>query len=169
MQYHSTSVARTGEIASRLVRKIAAAPSGRNAVVIALTGELGAGKTTFVKAFARALGIKQKLTSPTFVLMREYRIPLIANRRWTIARKRKYLSHSPLAIDHSRLYHIDAYRLNNGRDLVKLGIQEILTNPANLVLIEWAERVKDILPREHTTIRFEHVSEKERKLVVSGI
>jgi len=149
MEYLSKSVEKTGEIAERLAERIVSlekdAVGGERAVVIALEGELGAGKTTFAKAFAKALGVEQKLTSPTFVIMRKY------------------------SLDISRfqsLIHIDAYRLNNGEELKLLGIEEIISDPENIVLVEWAERVAEILPEKHITVHIDHISENERKILI---
>lgn len=100
--------------------------------VIALSGELGAGKTTFTKGFAKALDIKDKIISPTFVLIRQHPIP---NSKRT-------------------LYHIDLYRLEGEIDLVSTGVKEIIENPDNIVMIEWAEKAKDQLPHDTLWINF---------------
>ena len=75
MQVISKSPAQTRKIAADMAKKIIVKPTGRGAVIIALEGELGAGKTVFVKGFAAALGIKKGIRSPTFNLMKRYRIP----------------------------------------------------------------------------------------------
>ncbi len=104
--------------------------------VIALSGPLGAGKTTFVQGFAKGLGIKDKIISPTFVLIRQ----------------------------HEDFYHIDLYRLSN---FDGLGLEEILSNKDNIVLIEWAEKIKDLLPKNTIWITFEMLSENKRKITLS--
>jgi len=108
--------------------------------VIGLVGELGAGKTTFIQAFAKGLGVKNKLTSPTFVLMKKYR----------------------------NLYHIDCYRISSYKDILDLDFKEIISNPKNIVVIEWAEKVRKILPRNILWIHFKIVSEKERRVIISN-
>ncbi len=90
--------------------------------IFALSGELGAGKTTFVQGFAKGLGIQDKIISPTFVLIRQHQIP---NTDKT-------------------LYHIDLYRLENIESLKHLGLDEILSDSNNIVLIEWAEKLKQL-------------------------
>src|SRR5258708_773348 len=85
--------------------------------VIALIGELGAGKTTFTQGFAKGLGIKEKVISPTFVLMRQHQIP--KTNRW--------------------LFHLDLYRIENSKDLKALDLEELFAQTQNLILIEWAE------------------------------
>lgn len=110
-------------------------PSFPHATVIALGGPLGAGKTVFVKGFARALGIRRRLPSPSFILIRRY--PL---------RHRRYRN----------LFHVDAYRLRtaNRRTLAAVGLPEALLRPENLFLIEWADRLHRALPRPYLAIRF---------------
>lgn len=90
--------------------------------IFTLTGELGAGKTIFVQGFAKGLGIKEKIISPTFVLIRQHKIPGTTK----------------------VLYHIDLYRLENTTNLKELGLEEIWSNPGNYVLIEWAEKIKEL-------------------------
>ncbi|MBP9821992.1 MAG: tRNA (adenosine(37)-N6)-threonylcarbamoyltransferase complex ATPase subunit type 1 TsaE [Candidatus Pacebacteria bacterium] len=118
-------------------------------LVIALEGELGAGKTTFTQAFAKALGVKENLKSPTFVLMKHYSLKDIPN--------------------YQTLYHFDCYRLNSSADLIPLGTKEIINQPGVIVLMEWAERVGDILPRNHWVIKIEHVSEQQRNISVAKV
>jgi len=118
-------------------------------IIIALEGELGAGKTTFTQAFAEALGVKHHLKSPTFVLMKHYQIVGVPN--------------------YHMLYHFDCYRLNNSADLIPLGTGDILHFPGTVVLMEWAERVADILPRNHWVIHMDHVSEQERNISIEKI
>lgn len=110
------------------------------ALVIGLEGELGSGKTTFVKAFAKGLGIKNKITSPTFVLMKKYK----------------------------NLYHIDCYRIKNYKDILALDFQEIVSDSKNIIVIEWAERVKSILPKDAIWLKFKIISNKERGIEISS-
>ena|SRR3989344_8373079 len=147
MQYRSNQVGDTNRIAIQLTEQLTIRLIGKTgATVIALEGELGAGKTTFVKALAKALGVKVAVTSPTFVLMKSY--PL----------------QHPIF---KKLVHLDAYRLNDYRALWPLEIKTILADPANLVLIEWAERVKPILPRKFIKVQIDHTGENTRKLTIS--
>lgn len=111
--------------------------------VIALEGELGAGKTTFVQGFAKGLGIKEKIISPTFVLIRQHKI---------------------LPAGRQVLYHIDLYRIEN---LNGLGLEEILKDPENIALIEWAEKIKDLLPKDTVKISFKISDVNIRKISIS--
>lgn len=114
-RYLSNSESETKKIAAALARE-------QRGNIYALTGKLGAGKTIFAQGFAKGLGIKEKIISPTFVLIRQHKIP-----------KTKKV-----------LYHIDLYRIEEINDL---GLKEIWSDKNNLVLIEWAEKAKKILPK----------------------
>jgi tRNA threonylcarbamoyladenosine biosynthesis protein TsaE len=103
-------------------------PRGNVATLVTLSGELGAGKTTFTKAVARALGIIKVVTSPTFVLEKIYLL-------------------SGETPKFKRLVHIDAYRLESGKDLAPLGFDELMHDEGNLILLEWPEKVADALPK----------------------
>lgn len=108
------------------------------AMVAALQGELGAGKTTFVQGAAKGLGIKEKILSPTFVIMKLYKI---LDTKYKI----------------QRLYHIDCYRIKDEQDLLVLGWKEIVSDPKNLVFVEWPERVRKILPKKTISISFKTI------------
>jgi len=73
-----------------------------------------------------------------------------------------------LHLDFQHLFHVDAYRLNSGKELKQLGIEEIIADSQNIVLIEWAERVADILPQDYVRVHMDHVAEKERKVTISN-
>lgn len=101
------------------------APKASGATLVTLSGELGAGKTSFSQGVAEALGVEDAVTSPTFVLMKQYA-----------------LSGKAFA----KLIHMDAYRLDGGAALAPLGLSDVLTDPMNLILLEWPEKVADALP-----------------------
>jgi tRNA threonylcarbamoyladenosine biosynthesis protein TsaE len=119
--------------------------------ITGLSGELGAGKTTFVQAVARALGIAETVTSPTFVIEKIYAIPPSKE------------GAPPSIFKH--LIHIDAYRLESPGELARLGFNEIAADPANLILIEWPERVAELLPPDFKKISFAHIDESTRELI----
>jgi tRNA threonylcarbamoyladenosine biosynthesis protein TsaE len=147
-EIHLQNIAETKKIAPKFIKAL---KYQKTAKVVGLSGDLGSGKTTFTKFVAESLGIKETVNSPTFVIMKIYKIPY-----------RKL----PVAGRWSRLIHIDAYRLERGNELTVLGWNEIVLNPRNLILIEWPERVKEVLPRDIQTIRFEFVDDNKRKIKI---
>lgn len=122
--------------------------SADGATLITLSGELGAGKTAFTQALARALGVTDDVTSPTFVLEKVYAVP--------------EASHGFV-----RLVHIDAYRLNSAPELAPLGFAEVMREPSNLVVLEWPERVADGLPPATHTITLTVCADTARELIYS--
>ena len=116
----------------------------REGGIVVLTGELGAGKTTFAQGFAEGLGITEKVISPTFVLIREYHIP---------GSEKKF-------------FHIDLYRLEGGVEPAELGVHDML-NDGNVVLIEWADKLKEDLSGKVTKIFFKKISQNIREITVT--
>ena len=100
--------------------------------VLALIGELGAGKTVLIKGIAAGLGIKQIITSPTFVLMKVYALLRTKNKK-------------QLTINN--LVHIDCYRIKNAEEISAIGAQEYFSQKNTVVVVEWADKIKPILPR----------------------
>ena len=133
-------------IAATLARRFLAAMAGRtSALVVALEGELGAGKTALVQGIAETLGVRERPRSPTFNLAKEYGIPDTPYRLW----------------------HMDCYRLSGHTDLASLDIARIWADPTALVLVEWAQRVQEVLPRDHVTIHMTHEGGDKRGITVS--
>lgn len=124
--------------------------SKKKPLIIALEGELGAGKTVFVKGVAKALKLSIKIKSPTFVLMKKYSTKI-----------------ENLKLKIKNIYHLDCYRLRDHRDLLALGIKDILNNNENVILIEWPERIKKILPKKHIKIRIDHVDKSTRRITMN--
>lgn len=112
--------------------------------IFGLSGNLGAGKTNFVQGVAKALKIKQPILSPTFVIIKDLKI----NRKCFF----------------KRLYHIDCYRLEKISEIKNLGFEKIVSNPTNLVFIEWPEKIKKIMPRETVWIKFRVVDKNIREI-----
>jgi tRNA threonylcarbamoyladenosine biosynthesis protein TsaE len=119
------------------------APSD-TATLIALSGDLGAGKTTFVQGVAQALGIEEHVTSPTFVIMKIYDL-----------HGQKF----------DRLVHMDAYRLKGEQHLRALGWDEILRDPRNLVIVEWPEKIEGGIPAEARSITFRYSGDDTREII----
>lgn len=135
VELETGSAAETSALGERLGRHLCPGD------VVALVGELGTGKTCLAQGLARGLGVAGSLTSPTFILINQYPLP-----NGTI------------------LYHADAYRLTNpvaeGREL---GLEELLRGDG-ICLVEWADRVSDLIPAEHLQIRLEHMGENRRRI-----
>lgn len=130
---------------------------GGGALVLLLSGELGSGKTTFVQALARSLGIDERVTSPTFVIQKEY---------VTGEKGEQNQSASSLF---KRLVHIDAYRLNNFAELEALSWGEYIQDSRTIVAVEWPEQVGVTAVLERAvSLNFSHVSENVRDLLFNG-
>ncbi|MBU1026122.1 MAG: tRNA (adenosine(37)-N6)-threonylcarbamoyltransferase complex ATPase subunit type 1 TsaE [Candidatus Margulisbacteria bacterium] len=110
--------------------------------IVCLTGDLGAGKTTLIQGIAEGLGVKDYVTSPTFILINEYQGNL-------------------------PLFHVDLYRLNDVSEVEDLGIEEYFTRDG-VCVIEWAEKLEGLKPKYFHEIKIEVLSENERKLCVSS-
>ncbi len=119
----------------------------KGALVLALKGNLGSGKTTFAQGLLRGLGVRGRVNSPTFVLMKRFKL---SNRGFKNA------------------YHIDCYRVKKSAELSSLGLGEIFSDPKNIVLVEWPERLGRILPKNTLEIKFGHKKENERILTMRG-
>lgn len=114
------------------------------AVVLGLFGDLGSGKTTFTQNLAGIFGVKQVVTSPTFVIEKIYRLPS----------KQKF----------KHIIHIDAYRLDSEQELVELGWNEISKDKNNIIVIEWPEKIEKILPNDMEKIYFKFIDEDTREI-----
>ncbi len=146
MKFFSENISDTKELAKILSREILLTkPDTKKAIVFGLVGELGAGKTAFTREFVKAAGVKEKVLSPTFLIMRSFDLK---------NKKTRF----------KKIYHIDAYRME-AKDLLKLGLKEIINNPQNIVMLEWADKVGKIMPRETFWINFKHgKKENERNI-----
>jgi tRNA threonylcarbamoyladenosine biosynthesis protein TsaE len=109
--------------------------------VVALTGELGAGKTSFVQGLVRALGVTAGATSPTFVLVNEYRGRL-------------------------PIHHVDVYRVDTLTELIDIGLEELMDGEG-VTVIEWADRMEPLLPARTIRVHIEGVGEEPRHITVT--
>ena len=135
----SVSAEQTWEIARFIGGKL------KKGDILALSGELGSGKTCFTGGLARGLGVNEKyqITSPTFTLINEY----------------------PARF---KLYHFDVYRLNGYSEFEDLGYEEYFCSDG-IVVIEWAEKIVQILPANTFFISFEYLDENRRKIIIKGL
>lgn len=111
---------------------------------VALFGDLGGGKTTFTKGLAKALKVKEEITSPTFVVMKKYPAKL----------KDKDIE----------FVHIDAYRCDSVEDVESIGIEDYLNRPDAVVIVEWADKIRKILPSKIIRLKFKFINENTREI-----
>lgn len=139
METTTTSPADTQQLGHKLSQSLTGGE------VIALFGDLGSGKTTFVQGLAKGLKIKKRILSPTFVFMRAYPVSL----------KGQNLT----------FYHIDLYRGENDRDFKNLGLDEVFSDDS-IVALEWAEKVKKVLPKKRIEVYFTKINDKKRRIKI---
>ena len=128
----------TLDFAEKLAKQIVAPK------IIVLSGDLGAGKTTFSKGFAKGLGISETITSPTFTLLNEYS-------------------------GDKNLYHFDMYRLSSKEEAYELGFENYFENNDGIILVEWAENVKGLFTPPYLKILIEKIDENKRKFTLEEI
>ena len=126
----------TKKLGEKFAKEILEKKPKKTAFVVGLEGELGGGKTTFLQGFAKGLGIKEKILSPTFVIMKKF----------------------------NDFYHIDCYRIEKPKELLDLGFKKITSNPKNIIVIEWADRIRKIMPKHTLWIKFDFINEKRRRI-----
>lgn len=146
MRKITKSAKETQTLAKELANKIMSTWQVDMATVVALSGDLGAGKTTFTQGFAKALKIKEKITSPTFVLLKRFKIKELRIKN---------------------LIHIDAYRLEDPQEMLDLGWEELVHDPQNIIIIEWAGKIEKVLPRPYFLVNFKHKAELQRTIDIS--
>jgi len=135
----SSSAQQTMDIACLMGKRL------KKGDILALSGDLGSGKTCFTSGLAKGLGVSEehRITSPTFTLINEYQ-------------------------GRCNLYHFDVYRLNGCKEFEELGFEEYyLAN--GVVAIEWAEKIESILPENIISIKFDYVDENVRKIIIKGL
>jgi tRNA threonylcarbamoyladenosine biosynthesis protein TsaE len=118
--------------------------------IFALIGDLGAGKTKLIQGLAKGLGVKDRVNSPTFNILKIYKINKTRN----------------TGKDTEIFCHIDAYRLKSERDLIALGVPELFEQPEVVTAIEWAEKVKKIWPKRTKIIKIKSLTENKREIKI---
>lgn len=143
-EFESKAEKDTRNLAKLFAEELLKTKPEKKALVVGLKGELGTGKTTFTKAFLRTLGVKDRVASPTFIFSRRYRSRL------------KY---------YKNIWHFDVYRLHSLKGVEEIGLAEAISQNENLVLVEWADKVKGILPKGTIWVEFKHgVKSNERNI-----
>lgn len=153
-KYLTDSPSQTKKIGKIFAKEILKIKNNKKAIIIGLEGDLGGGKTTFLQGFASGLGIKEKILSPTFVIMRKHKIK-IKNSNYSLFMRCKI----------KNFCHIDCYRINRSKDMLVLEFKEIISNPQNIIAVEWAERVKSLLPKNIAWIKFDFTDKNKRRII----
>jgi len=144
----------TIELGRKVLAEALAEAKKEMPLIFYLEGELGAGKTYFVKGVGQALGITA-ITSPTFILMKKFKISRL--RSECEEKGKKYF------------FHIDCYRIYDAGDARQIGLDDALKNPRAVIAIEWAERIADIIPKPYWKVEFKYKGEGERKISIRRI
>lgn len=147
-QFLTTSPSQTKKLAKSFVKEIFKNNFKKTATIIGLIGDLGSGKTTFLQGFVKGLNIKEKILSPTFVLIKKYKIKNI-----------KYKIQN--------FYHIDFYRIEKSKEILDLDFKKIIFNNENIVAIEWANKIKKLLPKNTIWINFQFIDKTKRKIIMT--
>ena len=151
MEYLSKSFLETKKIGKEFAKELIKKKK-QKALVISLEGDLGGGKTTFLQGFAKGLNIKEKILSPTFIIIRKFKIPFSEKKE----------------IQFKYFFHLDCYRIKRDKEILDLGIKNNFSNPENIIAIEWGDRIKGILPKETIRLKFTFINENTRKIIVKN-
>ena len=178
------SIIETHKFASELANEINTQQRHFNfAVVIGLEGNLGGGKTTFTQGFAKALGVKENITSPTFVILKKFNIlnstpyyseDILLYNKSHVAyqeinkKQRTQKNLKSTGSTFKTLIHIDAYRIQDSKEILDLGWDDLISNPENIIIVEWADKILDIMPESHKWITFNVLGENKREIVIHG-
>ena len=135
MENITKSTEETKKLAFEIAKKI------KPGTTVALYGDLGSGKTTFTRYFVEALGIKNRVQSPTFVVARKY----------------------------GDINHVDLYRLTSKEDAIDIGIEEMLVDKNVITLIEWPGIIEELLSEDTVKIYFEYIDENTRKITIKNL
>ena len=122
--------------------------------VAVLYGDLGSGKTTFIQGMAKGLGIKKRIISPTFLIVRNYKM------------KKSKVKSQNYNSKFKSFYHVDLYRTQDEGDLEGLGLKEILEDPQNIVAIEWGEKLGKLMPKKRCDVKLEYLNEDKRRITI---
>lgn len=112
--------------------------------IVCLYGKLGGGKTTFAKGVALGLGIDTTVISPTFTIVREY-------------------------TGKTKLYHLDFYRIEHEKEVLAIGLKDILSDKNAVVLIEWADKIPSYLPKKRWEVKFTYIDENKREILLEKL
>ena len=144
--FHTKNLQETQDFSKKII-EILERKDMQGAAVLGLVGDLGGGKTSFAQGLAKNLEIKKEILSPTFILMQNY--PLLGKKfTW------------------NNFYHLDAYRVKSSKEILRLGFEEIIKNNKNIIVVEWADLIKDIMPKNTLWMEFQWLDENERNIKI---
>ncbi|OIP74778.1 MAG: tRNA (adenosine(37)-N6)-threonylcarbamoyltransferase complex ATPase subunit type 1 TsaE [Parcubacteria group bacterium CG2_30_36_18] len=143
--YLTVNPSQTRKLGEILAKEILKTKPRKDAFLLGLEGDLGGGKTTFLQGFAKGLGIKQKILSPTFLIIKKFSI---------------------FNFKFSNFYHIDCYRIEKPKEILDLGFKEIISIPQNIVAVEWADRIRKIMSKNTIWITFQFINKNKRKIAI---
>jgi len=146
-KYTTKDFKQTQKLGEALAKKILKLGAQKRALIFGLQGNLGSGKTTFLQGFAKGLGVKEKILSPTFVIMKKFRMLALSGFKY--------------------FYHIDCYRIKSHKDIAQLGFKEIISNSKNIIAVEWPNEVKKVLPKDSIVIKFKFINEDKREIAIN--
>lgn len=149
------SAKETQKIGSDFIANLKRPVAPKHAFIIALEGNLGSGKTTFIQGLAMGLKIQENVLSPTFLILKQFSL-----------NNKNYSAKGGLALGWKNFYHIDAYRLKNPEELLELGFKDLLNNSENIIVIEWADKIKKILPKNILWIKFKNLGKNKRGITI---
>lgn len=135
--YKTSSAIQTKKLGEQFAKKYL-----KSGGIVALSGDLGSGKTTFVQGIAKGLGIKHKIISPSFIIIRQYKLPKSQN----------------------IFYHIDLYRVDRNVGKSQLGLDEIFSNESSVVVVEWADKLLGELPKNVTRVNLSYLGLNQRRI-----
>lgn len=177
-KYLSKSQKQTKKKGELLAKKLLKTKIRKTALVLGLEGDLGGGKTTFLQGFAGGLGIKQKILSPTFIIMKKFQIPpkksTLPGRQQVVcgtgdrgrAKSKLQINFKIQSPEFKNFYHIDCYRIQKPKELSTIGFKEIIFQSKNIIAVEWAERVKKIMPQKTLWINFKFINQNTREITI---
>lgn len=145
MEIITQSAQNTQELGQKTATDLIKRGKDNHVHIFLLYGQLGSGKTTFIQGMTKGLGLPYRIVSPTFIISKRY-----------VLKNSIY----------NWFYHLDFYRINEG-NLPDLGLSEIFANPKNLVVVEWAEKLINDLPKDSISIKFETINDNQRKITIS--
>jgi tRNA threonylcarbamoyladenosine biosynthesis protein TsaE len=143
MNFITKSPTQTKKLGEMLAKEILKIKKREKSWLLGLQGGLGGGKTTFLQGFAKGLGIRKKILSPTFLIMKKFFVP---------------------GSCFQYFYHIDCYRIQKPKEILNLDFKKIISDPKNIVAVEWADRIKRILPKDVLTIKFNFLDKTKREI-----